>query len=128
MLPECYMAPSELRELRRILRYRNHIVRTATQTKNKFSGLLMEVCAEYNKKKLHGKRYFWELMDTIEHVSSSVSEMLKLSRSNLEIFTNIQKARTGAKRKPADPRTGNPAANNWWGWRGDGFNLGVGSR
>nr|WP_245532050.1 transposase [Desulfobacter postgatei] len=35
LLPECYMAPSELRELRRILRYRNHIVRTATQTKIK---------------------------------------------------------------------------------------------
>lgn len=50
LLPECYMAPSELRELRRILRYRNHIVRTATQTKNKISGLLMEVGAEYNKK------------------------------------------------------------------------------
>ncbi len=32
----------------------------------------MEVGAEYNKKKLHGKRYFWELMDTIEHVPSSV--------------------------------------------------------
>lgn len=91
LLPECYMVPSDLRELRRILRYRNHIVRTATQTKNKISGLLMEVGAEYNKKKLHGKRYFWELMATIEHVPPSVSEMLKLSRSNLEIFTTIQK-------------------------------------
>ena len=29
MLPECYMAPEEIRELRRILRYRNYIVRTA---------------------------------------------------------------------------------------------------
>ena len=29
LLPECYMMPEELRELRRILRYRNIIVRTA---------------------------------------------------------------------------------------------------
>lgn len=91
LLPECYMAPSEFRELRRMLRYRKHIVRTSTQTKNKISGLLMEVGAEYNKKKLHSKRYFWELLENIEHVPESVTDMLKLSRSNLEFFTNIQK-------------------------------------
>ena len=31
------MAPAELRELRRVLRYRNHIVRTAVKEKNKIS-------------------------------------------------------------------------------------------
>ena len=36
MLPECYMAPRKLRELRRILRYRNYIVRTAVKEKNKY--------------------------------------------------------------------------------------------
>ena len=91
LLPECYMAPSDLRELRRILRYRNHIVRTASKTKNKISGLLMEVGAEYNKRKLHSKRYFHEMLDNIENVPPSVIEMLTLSRSNLEIFTNIQR-------------------------------------
>lgn len=91
LLPECYMAPSNLRDLRRMLRYRNHIVRTATQAKNKMSGLLMEVGAEYSKKKLHGKKYFTELLDQLEDVPPSVIEMLKLSRSNLEIFTAVQK-------------------------------------
>jgi transposase len=43
LLPECYMAPVELRELRRVLRYRNMVVRTAVKMKNKMSGLLMEV-------------------------------------------------------------------------------------
>ncbi|WP_277057758.1 IS110 family transposase [Trichlorobacter lovleyi] len=46
LLPQCYMAPQELRELRRVLRYRNHVVRMATTVKNKMSGLLMEVGAE----------------------------------------------------------------------------------
>jgi transposase len=55
LLPECYMAPAELRELRRILRYRNHVVRMAVKMKNKISGLLMEVGATYSKKRLHGK-------------------------------------------------------------------------
>ncbi len=91
MLPECYMMPSELRELRRILRYRNHIIRTAVKEKNKIAGLLMEVGATYNKKRLHGKKYFAELLDHIENVPESVINMLKLSRSNLEIFTDIQK-------------------------------------
>ena len=45
LLPECYMAPANLRELRRILRYRNHVVRNAVKVKNKISGLLMEVGA-----------------------------------------------------------------------------------
>ena len=91
LLPECYMAPVELRELRRILRYRNHILRTAVREKNKISGLLMEVGATYNKKRLHSKKYFAELLENIENVPESVINMLKLSRSNLEIFTGIQK-------------------------------------
>ena len=42
LLPECYMAPVEIRERRRTLRYRNVLVRQAVQMKNKMAGLLME--------------------------------------------------------------------------------------
>ena len=49
LLPECYVAPAEMRELRRLLRYRNGIVAQAVRIKNKMSGLLMEVGAESNK-------------------------------------------------------------------------------
>jgi len=96
LLPECYMAPSELREIRRMLRYRNHICRTAVKEKNKISGLLMEVGATYNKKKLHGKKYFYRLLDSVEYVPESVLSMLRLSRSNLEILNGIQKRLVGA--------------------------------
>ncbi len=91
LIPECYMAPTELRELRRILRYRNYIVRMAVKEKNKISGLLMEVGAIYAKRRLHGKRYFHQLLDTIEDVPKSVIDMLTLSRSNLELFMAVQK-------------------------------------
>jgi transposase len=91
LLPECYMAPSELRELRRILRYRNHVVRTAVKTKNKIAGLLMEVGAPYSKKRLHGKKYFATLLERVEDVPPSVVELLKLSRSSLDIFQAVQK-------------------------------------
>jgi transposase len=91
LLPECYMAPEELRELRRILRYRNHIMRTAVKMKNKISGLLMEVGAPYSKKRLHGRKYFRELLEKIEDIPLSVRELLQLSRANLEMFQTVQK-------------------------------------
>src|SRR5882724_4640205 len=40
--PECHMASREIRDRRRVLRYRNLLVRQAVQMKNKVSGLLME--------------------------------------------------------------------------------------
>ncbi len=59
--------------------------------KNKISGLLMEVGATYSKKRLHGRKYFNDLLGNIEDTPESVINMLKLSRSNLEIFDGIQK-------------------------------------
>ena len=56
LLPACYVAPPEMRDLRRLLRYRNLVVGQAVQMKNRMSGLLMEVGAEYNKQRLHGAR------------------------------------------------------------------------
>lgn len=91
LLPECYMAPSELRELRRMLRYRNHIVRLAVREKNKISGLLMEVGTVYAKNKLHGQKYFEELIKNDENIPETVVEMARLSRSNLETLKGIQK-------------------------------------
>ncbi|MFY9573638.1 MAG: IS110 family transposase [Blastocatellia bacterium] len=91
LLPECYMAPEELRQLRRVLRYRNLIVGQAVKMKNKIAGLLMEVGAEYNKKKLHQTKYFGELLRSVEEVPESVMELLRLSRGSLELFSAIQK-------------------------------------
>jgi transposase len=91
LLPESHMMSEELRELRRILRYRNMIVRTAVKMKNKMSGLLMEVGAQYSKKRLYGKKYFNTLLERVEDVPDSVKELLKLSRSGFELFDGIQK-------------------------------------
>jgi transposase len=99
LLPECHMMPEELRELRRILRYRNMIVRTAVKMKNKISGLLMEVGAQYNKKQLHGKKYFATLLERVEDVPDSVKGLLKLSRNGFEMFDDIQKKLITALRK-----------------------------
>jgi transposase len=91
LLPECHMMPEELRELRRVLRFRNMIVSNAIKMKNKMSGLLMEVGAIYDKKRLHGKKYFNALLERVEDVPDSVKELLKLSRNGFEMFDGIQK-------------------------------------
>ena len=91
LLPECYMAPTDMRNLRRVLRYRNLLVREATRMKNKISGLFMEVGAEYNKKKLHYKRYFSEFLSGVQDVPDSVVQMARHSRAFLTLFTDLQK-------------------------------------
>lgn len=91
LFPECYMLSSDIRELRRILRYRNHIVRSSVSMQNKISGLLMDVGAEYSKKRLRGKRYFHMLLETIDEIPQSVKELLKMSRASYEMFHAVQK-------------------------------------
>lgn len=99
LLPQCYMAPEEMRELRRVLRYRNHVVHMATTVKNRMSGLLMEVGAEYSKRRLHGRKYFKNLLETVEDVPPSVKELLTLSRAGLEMFAAVQKKLLAALRE-----------------------------
>jgi len=91
LLPECHMLSEEIRDLRRILRYRNHIVRTAVKMKNKISGLLMEVGISYSKRRLHGRKYFHELLDRLEEIPPSVRDLLQLSRSGYELFQSFQR-------------------------------------
>lgn len=91
LLPECYMAPTEIRNLRRVLRYRNLLVRESTRMKNKTAGLFMEVGAEYDKSKLHSKRYFNELLTSVRDVPDSVLQMARHSHDFMRLFKDLQK-------------------------------------
>ena len=79
-LPECHMASTEIRDRRRVLRYRNLVVKQMTQMKNRVSGLLMETGVSYNKQRLHKVGYFGELMSTNQDISDAVRPLLNLSR------------------------------------------------
>ena len=61
-LPECHMAPTEIRDRRRTLRYRHLLVRQMVQMKNRVSGLLLETGVSHNKQRLHKVKYFRELL------------------------------------------------------------------
>jgi len=79
-LPECHIAPTEIRDRRRVLRYRNLVVKQMTQMKNRVSGLLMETGVSYNKQRLHKVGYFGEMMSTNVDISDAVRPLLNLSR------------------------------------------------
>jgi transposase len=91
LLPVCYVLPPEMRDLRRLLRYRNMVVRQSVRMQNKMAGLLMESGTAFVKDKLHGKKYFSELMKSLEEVPESVKDLLPMSRGSMEMFESTQK-------------------------------------
>jgi transposase len=92
LLPESYMAPCATRERRRALRYRNLLVRQSTQMKNKLAGLLMETGVTYNKEKLHGKRYFKQLVDRNAEVMESTKPLLRAGRATIDLLCASERA------------------------------------
>lgn len=91
LLPTCHVASPQIRELRRLLRYRQLVVRESVRMQNKMAGLLMECGAGFEKERLHGKKYFSRLLDTLEEVPDSVKDLLRLSRGAFEMFQALQK-------------------------------------
>jgi len=83
-LPECHMASTEIRDRRRVLRYRGLVIKQMVQMKNRVSGLLMETGVDYNKRRLHKVGYFEDLLTTNKEVNQSIRPLLKLSRETID--------------------------------------------
>ncbi len=91
LLPACYVLEPEMRDLRRLLRYRNLIVHQSVRMRNKIAGLLMESGTPFNKERLHGKKYFTSLLQSLREVPESVQQLLRMSRGAVEMFEATQK-------------------------------------
>jgi transposase len=104
LFPSCHMAPPLMRELRRVLRYRNFLVRQAVAMKNKTTGLLMEVGVEYDSDRIHRQGYFYELLDNLDETPASVRELLRTTRCGLEMFQSAQKQLITALKRHAHLR------------------------
>ena len=76
-LPECHMASTEIRDRRRVLRYRHLLVRQMVQTKNRVSGLLMETGVEHNKSRLHKVGYFRRLLANSAEIDDSIRPLVQ---------------------------------------------------
>src|SRR5258705_9710587 len=109
-LPECYMAPTAIRERRRTLRYRNLLVRQMVQMKIKISSLLMEAGVSYNKQRLHKAGYFRELLATNPDINEGLKPLLQLDRKSTRLNSShlgisyavfcLKKKRSIASTKP----------------------------
>src|SRR5215470_751397 len=105
-LPECYLAPTEIRERRRTLRYCNLLVRQMVQMKIKISTLLMEAGISYNKSKLHKPGYFCELLATNPDIDESLRSLLhqcremvvRLGKTESALIRSLQQDRLLAER------------------------------
>ena len=84
LFPRCYVLEPELEALRSQLRFRRLLVHETTRFKNKAATLLMERGIEYVKKKLHGKRYFEELVATDPEITPTMKTLLEISRQQVE--------------------------------------------
>lgn len=91
-LPECYMAPTAIRERRRTLRYRNLLVRQVVQMKNKIAVLLMEAGVSYNKQELHKVGYFRELLATNPDINDGLRSLLRLCRDAMVRLAKTESA------------------------------------
>ncbi len=91
-LPECHMAPTAIRDRRRVLRYRNLVQRQAVQMKNRVSGLLMETGVTYDKLHLHRMGYFSRLISTHEEIGDSIRPLLKLCREHIDRSMRMDRA------------------------------------
>jgi transposase len=90
--PECHMVSRDLRDRRRALRYRNLVVRQTVRMKNRMSALMMETGLQYNKKKLHQKRYFQEMLEALRpEMPDSLPDLLGYNRSAIEFLWSIDK-------------------------------------
>ena len=78
------MASTAIRDRRRMLRYRNLVVKQSVQMKNRISGLVMETGVVYNKQRLHKVGYFANLMATNQEIHDCVRPLLKLSREHID--------------------------------------------
>jgi transposase len=84
LLPECFVISPELGALRQQLRFRRLMIEQEVMFKNKTAGLLMEAGVEYERRRLHGKRYFAELLRQNEWIGSQLRPLLEYNREQIE--------------------------------------------
>ena len=91
--PACHISSREIRDRRRVLRYRNVLVRQSTQTKNKMAGMLMETGIPYNKKQLHNsKKYFEDLLESKgSMMPNALPDLLRLGRNVIDILRSMNR-------------------------------------
>jgi transposase len=84
LFPECFVIAPELGALRQQMRFRRLMIEQEVMLKNKTAGLLMGAGVEYERRRLHGKRYFAELLRQNQWIGEQMRPLLAFNRSQIE--------------------------------------------
>ena len=90
MFPGIHMLSKEMRMLRRLLRYRNFVVREITRFKNYTTTQLMGLGIEYNSRKVHGKKYFARLLRDAE-IPEEAIHILTMDRHAIDFLQGVER-------------------------------------
>lgn len=91
LFPACYVISPELGALRQQMRCRRRVVEETVMFKNQTAGLLMGAGVEYERRRLHGKRYFKELVKDNEWIGQEMRPLLEFNRAQIETFQEMDK-------------------------------------
>jgi transposase len=91
MFPSCYVISRELGALRRQMRFRRTVVQEQVRFKNQTAGVLMQWGVEYEKRRLHGKRYFQELMKEHDWVDPQLRPLLQFNWEQIDALGGMDK-------------------------------------
>lgn len=97
--PKSFVISPELGRLRQQLRFRQLVVKQQVAMMNRTAGLLMEAGVEYERRRLHGKQYFSELMKTSGWVNDEVKPLFRFSRKQIESLADMDKRLIGMLQK-----------------------------
>jgi transposase len=89
LFPGCFVISPELGALRRQLRFRRLVVEETVMFKNKTAGLLMEAGVEYERRRLHGKRYYQALVKDNEWINQQMQPLLAFNREQIETLKGM---------------------------------------
>src|SRR5579863_2051615 len=83
LFPACFVISPELGALRQQMRFRRLLVQETVMFKNKTAGLLMGAGVEYERRRLHGKRYFESLVKDNEWIDRELRPLLEFNRAQM---------------------------------------------
>jgi transposase len=95
MFPACWVISPELGALRRQMRFRRRVVEEQTRFKNFTAGLLMQRGVEYERRRLHGKRYFQDLMKANAWAGEELKPLLRFNREQIEMLGQMDQRLIG---------------------------------
>jgi len=89
LFPACFVISPELGALRQQLRFRRLVVEEMVLFKNKTAGLLMSAGVEYERRRLHGKRYFQKLVKDHPHIGAELQPLLAFTREQIDTLQRM---------------------------------------